>query len=199
MLEPFLNKGTIEAGCDEAGRGCLAGPVVAASVILPAEFDLPLLDDSKKLSHKVREALKEQIKDQAIAWAISIVDNETIDQINILNASILGMQQASELLKIRPEMLLIDGNRYRKQSDIPFRCIVGGDAKFASIAAASILAKTCRDELMEKLHKEFPVYGWNENRGYPTKKHREAIACYGITPYHRKSFRLTDNQLSLNF
>ena len=198
-LRPFLNEGILEAGCDEAGRGCLAGPVVAAAVILPPTFDLPLLNDSKKLSHKVREILKAQIREQALAWAVAVIDNETIDQINILNASILGMQKAADDLKIKPEFLLIDGNRFKKHREIPHQCVVGGDGKFASIAAASVLAKTYRDELMEQLHTEFPHYGWNENKGYPTQKHREAIAKNGITYYHRKSFRLTDEQLSLEF
>lgn len=189
----------VEAGCDEAGRGCLAGPVVAAAVILPADFDLPLLNDSKKLSHKVREVLKVQIKEQALAWSVMAIDNETIDQINILNASILGMQRAVDGLSVRPEFLLIDGNRFKKHQDIPHRCIVGGDGKMASIAAASVLAKTYRDELMVQLHDEFPMYDWDKNKGYPTKKHREAIALNGITCYHRRSFRLTDDQLSICF
>lgn len=198
-LHPFLNQGVLEAGCDEAGRGCLAGPVVAAAVILPPSFDMPLLNDSKKLSHKVREILKVQIREQALAWAVAVIDNETIDQINILNASILGMQKATDDLKIKPEFLLIDGNRFKQHRDIPHQCVVGGDGKFASIAAASVLAKTFRDELMEQLHAEYPAYGWDVNRGYPTKKHREAIAQNGITCYHRRSFRLTDEQLSLSF
>lgn len=197
MLLPYLNPDYIEAGCDEAGRGCLAGPVVAAAVILPKDFDMPLLNDSKKLTHRVREILKVQIKEQAVAWAIAEVDSETIDTINILNASILGMQQATDKLGITPEFLLIDGNRFKKHRDIPHQCVVGGDGKYAAIAAASILAKTYRDDLMEQLHAEHPQYGWDQNRGYPTKKHRQAIAEFGITPLHRKSFRLTDEQLSL--
>ena len=198
-LHAFLNEGVLEAGCDEAGRGCLAGPVVAAAVILPPSFDMPLLNDSKKLSHKVREILKVQIREQALAWAVAVIDNETIDQINILNASILGMQKATDDLKIKPEFLLIDGNRFKQHRDIPHQCVVGGDGKFASIAAASVLAKTFRDELMEQLHAEYPAYGWDVNRGYPTKKPRAAIAQNGITCYHRRSFRLTDEQLSLSF
>jgi len=198
-LQPFLNEGILEAGCDEAGRGCLAGPVVAAAVILPPDFDLPLLNDSKKLSHKVREILKVQIREQALAWAVAVVDNETIDQINILNASILGMQNAADKLNIKPEFLLIDGNRFKQHRNLPHQCVVGGDGKFASIAAASVLAKTYRDELMEQLHDEFPLYGWDVNKGYPTKKHREAITQNGISSYHRRSFRLTDDQLSLDF
>ncbi len=197
-LLPFLNQGVLEAGCDEAGRGCLAGPVVAAAVILPNNFDLPLLNDSKKLSHKVREILKVQIREQALAWAVAVVDNNTIDQVNILNASILGMQLATDDLKVKPEFLLIDGNRFKKHRDFEHLCVVGGDGKYASIAAASVLAKTFRDELMEQLHLEFPCYSWDENRGYPTKKHRQAIALNGITCYHRKSFRLTDDQLCLD-
>lgn len=198
-LQPYLHANLLEAGCDEAGRGCLAGPVVAAAVILPKEFDLPLLDDSKKLSHKVRETLKGQIKEQALAWAVAVIDNETIDQINILNASILGMQQAVDQLAISPELLLIDGNRFKKHREYNHQCVVGGDAKFASIAAASVLAKTYRDELMETLHNEFSVYDWSKNKGYPTKKHRAAIVLHGISPYHRKSFKLTDEQLSIKF
>lgn len=198
-LRPYLNEKLLEAGCDEAGRGCLAGPVVAAAVILPKVFDLPLLNDSKKLTRKVREMLKVQIKEQAIAWAVAEVDSDTIDKINILNASILGMQRAVDLLTVRPEFLLIDGNRFKKHQGYPHKCIVKGDATFASIAAASVLAKTYRDKLMETLHNQHVTYGWLSNKGYPTKKHRDAIALNGITPYHRKSFRLTDDQLSLDF
>lgn len=198
-LQPFLNADIVEAGCDEAGRGCLAGPVVAAAVILPKTFDLPLLDDSKKLSLKVRESLRDQIKQQAIAWAIAAVDNETIDQINILNASILGMQQAVDQLAVKPDLLLIDGNRFKQHREYHHQCIIGGDAKVASIAAASILAKTYRDELMKALHKEFNLYDWENNKGYPTKKHRSAIVKYGISPYHRKSYKLIDEQLDIIF
>lgn len=198
-LLPFYRENGTEAGCDEAGRGCLAGPVVAAAVILPVSFDLPLLNDSKKLTHKVRQKLKEQIKEQALAWAIAEVDPETIDKINILNASILAMQLAVDKLNVMPELLLIDGNRFKRHKDYNHICVVGGDAKYASIAAASILAKTFRDELMEELHKQYSMYDWASSKGYPTKKHRAAIAEYGITPHHRKSFRLTDNQLSLDF
>lgn len=198
-LRPYLNENILEAGCDEAGRGCLAGPVVAAAVILPKEFNLPLLNDSKKLSYKVREMLKEHIKEQAIAWAVAEIDNQTIDQVNILNASILGMQRAVDLLAVKPEFLLIDGNRFKKHENYAYKCIIKGDATFASIAAASVLAKTYRDELMETLHQQYDMYDWLNNKGYPTKKHRAAIAMHGITPFHRKSFRLTDNQLTLNF
>lgn len=198
LLQPFLQPNRLEAGCDEAGRGCLAGPVVAAAVILPADFDLPQLNDSKKLSAKVRDTLQGQIKEQAIAWAVVEVDNQTIDQVNILNASILAMQRAVDQLSVEPSFLLIDGNRFKRHKSYEHLCVIGGDAKMASIAAASVLAKTYRDELMERLHDEYPAYDWKGNKGYPTKRHRAAIAQYGITPLHRRSFRLTDDQLTLN-
>lgn len=198
LLQPFLQPNRLEAGCDEAGRGCLAGPVVAAAVILPADFDLPQLNDSKKLSAKVRDTLQGQIKEQAIAWAVVEVDNQTIDQVNILNASILAMQRAVDQLSVEPSFLLIDGNRFKRHKNYEHLCVIGGDAKMASIAAASVLAKTYRDELMERLHDEYPAYDWKGNKGYPTKRHRAAIAQHGITPLHRRSFRLTDDQLILN-
>jgi len=187
----------IEAGCDEAGRGCLAGPVTAAAVILPESFDQPLLNDSKQLSEKQRDILRLIIEKEALAWAVAIVQPAEIDEINILNASFKAMILAVEQLSIRPQHLLIDGNRFRNTTGIPHTCIVGGDARIMSIAAASVLAKTHRDELMVKLHSEFPHYHWNRNKGYPTKAHREAIVRYGITNWHRRSFRLTGQQLSL--
>jgi len=199
MLRPYLNKNQIEAGCDEAGRGCLAGSVFAAAVILPANFKNELLNDSKKLTEKRRYELREIILKESIAWAIGIVENNEIDKINILNASIKAMQLAVEKLSEKPEHLLIDGNRFKPYKDIPHTCIVKGDAKYMSIAAASILAKTFRDDYMIDLHNKIPVYDWKNNKGYPTKKHRIAIAKYGITEYHRKSFRLLDEQISIKF
>ncbi|MEN8120177.1 MAG: ribonuclease HII [Bacteroidota bacterium] len=199
QLKAFYKKSTIEAGCDEAGRGCLAGPVVAAAVILPADFQNDILNDSKKLSEKKRDKLKIIIKNEALAWAVGIVDQKTIDEINILNASILAMHHAIEKLKIVPEHLIIDGNRFKAYNLIPHKCIVKGDAKYLSIAAASVLAKTHRDELMKNLDKKFPEYFWSKNKGYPSKQHREAIKKHGISHYHRKSFRLIDNQLALDF
>ncbi len=199
QLKLLYKKNTIEAGCDEAGRGCLAGPVVAAAVILPANFKNNVLNDSKKLSEKQRNKLRIIIENEALAWAVGIVDHQLIDEINILNASILAMHRAIEKLKTVPEHLIIDGNRFKAYKKIPHRCIIKGDAKYLSIAAASVLAKTHRDELMQKLDNEFPVYSWSKNKGYPTKQHREAIKQHGISPYHRKSYKLIDNQLSLNF
>lgn len=178
----------LECGCDEAGRGCLAGPVVAAAVILPNDFDNPLLNDSKKLTEKNRLALREIIEKEAIAWAVAYVDAARIDEINILNASIEAMHQAIAQLILKPEFIIVDGNKFKPYNDIPHQCIVKGDAKYFSIAAASVLAKTYRDELMENLHTEYPQYGWYKNKAYPTKQHREAIITYGITPYHRLSF-----------
>ena len=198
-LLPYYQEGIQEAGCDEAGRGCLAGPVVAAAVILPADYFHPLLDDSKKLSEKSRNLLRPIIEKEALAWAVAFVSNREIDEINILNASILAMNKAVSLLKIRPGHLLIDGNRFRTKTGIPFTCFVKGDGRFASIAAASVLAKTHRDEFMEKADIEYPVYGWDHNKGYPTADHRKAIRVYGISPYHRKSFRLLDEQLEIKF
>ena len=197
-LKPFYQKGVVEAGCDEAGRGCLSGPVVAAAVVLPANFRHPFLNDSKQLSEKKRYALREIIEKEAVSWAVGIISPEEIDQINILNASFLAMTKAVEKLSIRPEHLLIDGNRFKSHLDIPFTCLVKGDARFLSIAAASILAKTYRDDIMMELHNEFPHYGWNQNKGYPTQLHREGIRKFGPTPHHRKSFTLLPLQLTLD-
>ncbi|MDE5882255.1 MAG: ribonuclease HII [Muribaculaceae bacterium] len=191
MLKPFLNEGIIEAGCDEAGRGCLCGPVSCAAVILPPDFECPELNDSKQLSEKKRAQLRPIIEEKALAWAVVMVEAEEIDRINILQASITGMHRALDALSIRPEHILVDGNRFRKYNDIPHTTVVKGDATYMSIAAASILAKTHRDELMERLAEEFPDYGWAVNKGYPTKAHRAAIAIHGVTPYHRLTFRLT--------
>ena len=189
----------IEAGCDEAGRGCLAGPVFAAAVILPSDFKNKILNDSKKLNEKQRYELRLIIEKEALAWAVEAVSNHEIDEVNILNASFIAMNKAIKKLKIRPEYLLIDGNRFRQQTDIPFACMVKGDGRFLSIAAASILAKTYRDDFMKQIHKEFYEYGWDKNKGYPTKEHRDAIRKFGITSYHRKSFRLLEEQLVLEF
>jgi len=195
LKNSFSNK--IEAGCDEAGRGCLAGPVVAASVILPKKFKHPLLNDSKQLSEKNRNILEKVIKKEAIAWEIGVIWNQEIDKINILNASIKAMHLSIEKLKLKPEFLLIDGNRFNAFKDTPHKCIIKGDAKYACIAAASVLAKTYRDKLMQKLHQEFPQFDWKNNKGYPTKIHRQSIVNYGITKYHRKSFKLLPLQLKL--
>lgn len=198
MLLPYLNAGLIEAGCDEAGRGCLAGAVYAAAVILPKDFENELLNDSKQLSEKQRYALREVIEREALAWAVGIVSPEEIDKINILNASFLAMHRAIDQLVLRPEHLLIDGNRFRKYGEVPYTTVVKGDGKYLSIAAASILAKTYRDDYMNRLHEEFPVYDWNHNKGYPTPKHRAAIVAQGTTPYHRMTFNLLgDGQLEL--
>ncbi len=199
MLLPYLQENRIEAGCDEAGRGCLAGAVYAAAVILPPNFKNDLLNDSKQLTEKQRYALRSVIEESALAWAVGIVSPEEIDQINILNASFLAMHRAIDQLKIRPEHLLIDGNRFNPYPNIPHTTIVKGDGKYLSIAAASILAKTYRDDYMNQLHREYPVYDWDHNKGYPTKKHRAAIAEHGISPYHRKSYNLLGNgQLTLD-
>lgn len=192
MLKSSYTKTLIEAGCDEAGRGCLAGPVFAAAVIFPKKYENEMLDDSKKLNHKTREALRTQIQTDAIAWAVAQVDNEKIDEINILNASILAMQFAVRKLYMKPQFLLIDGNRFKSFDDIPHECIIKGDGKYLSIAAASILAKTYRDDFMEKIHLQFPIYNWKQNKGYPVKQHKQAIAECGITPFHRLSFRLNE-------
>ncbi|MCB8999196.1 MAG: ribonuclease HII [Bacteroidales bacterium] len=199
MLSSNLHKNTIEAGCDEAGRGCLAGPVFAAAVILPEEYSHPVLNDSKKLSHKQRNILRLEIEKNAIAWAVAECSAEEIDSINILNASFLAMHRAVSKLGIRPQHLLIDGNRFRPYEDIPHTCIIKGDGKFFSIAAASVLAKTYRDEYMEKLDIDFPQYNWKTNKGYPTLSHRKALAEFGVCAHHRHSFRLFDEQLSLEF
>ena len=197
MLLPYLEQGRIEAGCDEAGRGCLAGPVFAAAVILPEGYCNELLNDSKKLTEHRRDELRAIIERDALAWAVGVVTAEEIDHINILNASFLAMHRAVDALTVRPEHLLIDGNRFKPYHDTPHTCIVKGDGKMMSIAAASILAKTHRDEFMARIHEEFPQYAWNINKGYPTKAHRAAISQYGPSPYHRKSFRLLNTQLSL--
>lgn len=198
-LLPYFKKNVVEAGCDEAGRGCLAGPVAAAAVILPPDYENELLNDSKKLSKKQRNSLRPLIEKEALAWAVEFVENKEIDEVNILNASFLAMNRAVEKLKIKPEHLLIDGNRFRPQTKIPYTCMVKGDGRFYSIAAASVLAKTYRDAFMENIHEEFPDYEWNKNKGYPTKNHRIAIKKYGVTKYHRMSFRLLNEQLSLIF
>ena len=200
MLESCYYKGKVEAGCDEAGRGCLAGSVFAAAVILPEGYQNELLNDSKQLTEKRRYLLREIIERDAVAWAVGIVIPEEIDKINILNASILAMHRALDQLKVRPEAVIVDGNRFKKYKDLPHTTIVKGDGKYLSIAAASILAKTYRDDYMSRLAEEYPQYDWLSNKGYPTKKQREAIRQYGITPYHRKTFNmLGDGQLSLKF
>lgn len=197
MLKPFFKEGLIEAGCDEAGRGPLAGPVVAAAVILPPDYSNELLNDSKKLKKKELESLEEVIKKEALAYSVQEVSHTQIDEINILNASYLAMHLSVKDLSIRPELLLIDGNRFKPYDGIPHECIIKGDGIYMSIAAASILAKTHRDRLMKTLAQQYPGYGWESNAGYPTLKHREAIRQLGVTPYHRKSFRLLPEQLEL--
>ena len=189
----------IEAGCDEAGRGCLAGPVFAAAVILPKDFHLAGLNDSKKLTHLQREELRPIIETQALAWAVAAVDHEEIDRINILNASFLAMHRAIEKLTITPQYLSIDGNRFKAYPKIPHSCIVKGDGKYLNIAAASILAKTHRDEFMTNLAKDYPHYDWHQNKGYPTIKHRKAVIEMGLSPFHRKTFNVSDPQLLINF
>ena len=211
MLESHYYEGKIEAGCDEAGRGCLAGSVYAAAVILPDGYENPLLNDSKQLTEKRRYELREQIERDAVAWAVGIVTPKEIDKINILNASILAMHRALDQLKVRPEAIIVDGNRFKPYKSLPqsgedegnilpHTTIVKGDGKYMAIAAASILAKTYRDDYMNQLAREYPQYDWQKNKGYPTKKHREAIRQYGTTPYHRMSYNLLgDGQLSLEF
>ena len=213
MLEAYYKEGVIEAGCDEAGRGCLAGPVFAAAVILPSDYQNEILNDSKQLTEKKRYQLREVIEREALAWAVGIVDNHEIDQINILNASILAMHRALDQLKLRPQNIIVDGNRWKpykeptandnvndnKPTVIPATTIVKGDGKYLSIAAASILAKTYRDDFMLRIHEEFPQYHWNKNKGYPAKLHREAIRQFGTTPYHRMSFNLLGNTQQLEF
>ena len=196
-LLPYLEANRIEAGCDEVGRGCLAGPVVAAAVILPADYHNPWIQDSKKLSKHTREELIQEIKGAALGWAIAEASVAEIDQINILQASFLAMERAIQQLPQAPEHLLIDGNRWKSTLPYPYTCVIKGDGKFASIAAASILAKVYRDDLMEKLAQDFPHYGWEKNAGYPTKKHREGIQSQGSCSWHRKSFQLLSPQLSL--
>ncbi|MBA5629610.1 ribonuclease HII [Moheibacter lacus] len=197
MKNQFI-EAILEAGCDEAGRGCLAGPVFAAAVILGESFDNQFVNDSKQLTMKNRKELRLYIEQNALAFSVAFVEPKQIDEINILNASILAMHLALEGLKIQPEHIIVDGNRFKPYQNIPHQCIVKGDAKYRNIAAASILAKTYRDEFMEELHEEFPVYNWKKNKGYPTMVHREAIKEYGITEHHRKSFKLLPTQLSLD-
>lgn len=199
MLKSFHNKEAVEAGCDEAGRGCIAGPVYAAAVILPHQFSNPILDDSKKLSAKKRQDLRIVIEQEALAWGVGVVSEKEIDKINILNASFLAMHRALDSLKMLPSHLLIDGNRFKPYGQIPHACIIKGDGIYASIAAASILAKTHRDEYMESLHQEYPLYAWDRNKGYPTREHRKAVFMHGPTPYHRRSFRLLDDQTRFDF
>lgn len=200
MLKDHYYEGLIEAGCDEAGRGCLAGSVYAAAVILPLGYQNEQLNDSKKLTDHQRKALRTIIEHDAVAWAVGIVTAEEIDEINILNASILAMHRALDQLKVRPEAVIVDGNRFKPYGDLPYTTIVKGDGKYLSIAAASILAKTYRDDYMDQLAEEYPQYDWKSNKGYPTKKHRAAIKEYGITPYHRKSYNLLgDGQLEIPF
>lgn len=200
MLASHYYNGKIEAGCDEAGRGCLAGSVYAAAVIFPEDYQNAELNDSKQLTDKRRHQLREIIEHDALAWAVGIVTPEEIDKINILNASILAMHRALDQLQVRPETIIVDGNRFKPYQQLPYTTIVKGDGKYLSIAAASILAKTYRDDYMDRLAVEYPSYDWLSNKGYPTKKHREAIRQYGITPYHRKTFNLLgDGQLSFDF
>lgn len=197
MLLPYMNSGVVEAGCDEAGRGCLAGAVYAAAVVLPPNFRNELLNDSKKLTEKQRYALRPLIEEAALAWAVGIVTPQEIDRINILNASFLAMHRAIEQLRVTPQHLLIDGNRFKPYPGIAHTCVVKGDGKYEAIAAASILAKTYRDDYMNELHEKYPMYDWKSNKGYPTKAHRAAIAQYGPSPYHRLSFQLLERQLSI--
>lgn len=201
MLLPYLHKDTIEAGCDEAGRGCLAGAVYAAAVILPAGFEHDWLNDSKKLTERQRYELREVIEREALAWAVGVVTPTEIDEINILNASFLAMHRAVDQLSVVPQHLLIDGNRFKPYPEIPHTTVIKGDGKYLSIAASSILAKTYRDDYMEGLHQEFPHYDWKGNKGYPTIKHRAAIAAHGVTPYHRMTFKLLkeNKQLEIPF
>lgn len=199
MLASYFEEGKIEAGCDEAGRGCLAGPVVAAAVILPSSFQNELLNDSKQLTDKKRNELRPIIEKEALAWAVSFVDNREIEEINILNASFEAMHRAIVSLAIKPELLLIDGNRFTPLTGYRHECIIKGDGKFLSIAAASILAKTYRDDYMSSIHEEFPQYGWDKNKGYPTKIHRKAIKQFGASRFHRETFNLLgDEQLLLD-
>jgi ribonuclease HII len=198
-LKSYLYHNLTEAGCDEAGRGCLAGPVFAAAVILPKNFKHPVLNDSKKLTARQREALRQEIMDSAITWNVASVDNREIDELNILRASIKAMHLAIDGLSKKPQFLLIDGNRFYSYKDIGHKTIIKGDSLFFSIAAASVLAKTFRDEYMQKIHSDYPDYGWNRNKGYGTSSHREAIFKHGISPYHRRSFTLYDTQISIDF
>lgn len=197
MLKTCFQHEWIEAGCDEAGRGPLAGPVTAAAVILPREWNHPLLNDSKKMSEKNRTLLRKIIEQEAVAWAVEMVMPDEIDRINILNASFAAMSRAVEKLSVKPQLLLIDGNRFRSNLNIPYQCIVKGDATFTAIAAASVLAKTYRDEYMMRIADEYPVYNWKQNKGYPTREHREAVLRHGLSPYHRVSFNHSFKQLEL--
>ena len=197
MLQLNYSGHKLEAGTDEAGRGCLSGPVVAAAVILPDDFQHEFLNDSKQLSEKKRQELRPYIEEHALAFGVSFIHQEEVDELNVLQASITGMHRSIEQLNIQPEFIIVDGNKFKSYQEIPHQTIVKGDAKFMSIAAASILAKTYRDEYMEKIHQEFPHYNWQKNKGYPTKEHREAIRKFGATPYHRKSFKLLPEQLKL--
>ncbi len=199
LLKPYLYRNLIEAGCDEAGRGCLAGPVVAAAVILPRHFRHPVLNDSKQLTAKQRLSVRDDIISSAISWNVAFIDNREIDELNILRASIKAMHCAIDGLKKEPQFLLIDGNKFYPFKNIRHQIIVKGDTLYASIAAASVLAKTFRDEYMEKIHDEYPAYNWKKNKGYPTSDHRKAIKLLGITPYHRRSFTLLDTQICLDF
>ena len=199
MLRSFLYNNLTEAGCDEAGRGCLAGPVTAAAVILPKNYKHPVLNDSKKLTPKQRAVLRDEIIKSSIAWKVAFIDNNEIDEMNILRASILAKHKAVEALETEPQFLLIDGNRFFQYKTINYKTIIKGDGIFFSIAAASVLAKTFRDEFMEKIHNEFPEYGWNKNKGYPTAFHRAALMKYGLTPYHRKTFSLFNTQMKFDF
>ncbi len=200
MLASHFYDGLVEAGCDEAGRGCLAGSVYAGAVIFPPDYENVWLNDSKQLTEKRRNELREIIKRDAVAWAVGVVTPEEIDSINILNASILAMHRALDLLSVRPEAVIVDGNRFKPYRNLPYTTIVKGDGKYLSIAAASILAKTYRDDYMASLAAEYPQYDWQSNKGYPTRKHRDAIRQYGITPYHRRSYNLLgDGQLSFDF
>lgn len=200
MLKPHLYEGLVEAGCDEAGRGCLAGSVFAAAVILPAGYDNAALNDSKKLTERRRYELREQIMADAEAWAVGEVTPEQIDRINILKASFLAMHRALDRLKVRPEAVIVDGNRFVPYRDLPYTTVVKGDGKYQAIAAASILAKTFRDDYMKSLHREYPCYGWDGNKGYPTAEHRRAIREHGVSPYHRMSYNLLGNgELPLDF
>ena len=199
MLEPHFYTDLIEAGCDEAGRGCLAGSVYAAAVILPSDYDNPEFNDSKKLTEKKRYLLREQVQRDAVAWAIGVVTPDEIDKINFLNASFLAMHRALDQLKVRPEAVIVDGNRFKPYHDLPYTTIIKGDGRYQAIAAASILAKTYRDDYMAELAIQYPQYDWQSNKGYPTIKHREAIKNYGITPFHRRSYNLLGSELKLDF
>lgn len=198
-LQSYYIKDTLEAGCDEAGRGCLSGPVFAAAVILPQDFHHPLLDDSKKISEKSRNILRNEIEQKAISFGVAMINNTEIDKINILNASILAMHSALDKMEVSPESILVDGNKFKSYRNIPYACIVGGDGLYSSIAAASILAKTYRDDYMRKLHNDFPDYNWKKNKGYATKEHIQAIQFIGYSPYHRRTFHLKSEQLTLEF